>query len=92
MASAEVIDGRAVAAGVRERVAREVAELRDAGIEPGLATILVGDDPASHVYVRNKRKACEEVGIASIHHELAADTLPGRGRGAARRRSPPTRP
>ncbi len=74
MASAEVIDGRAVATRVRERVAREVAELRAAGIEPGLATILVGDDPASHVYVRNKRKACEEVGIASIHHELPADT------------------
>jgi methylenetetrahydrofolate dehydrogenase (NADP+)/methenyltetrahydrofolate cyclohydrolase len=72
VARAEVIDGRAVAAGVRERVTAEVAELRAAGVEPGLATVLVGDDPASHVYVRNKRKACEEVGIASIHHELEA--------------------
>ena len=72
MARAQVIDGRAVAAGVRERVAAEVAELRAAGVEPGLATVLVGDDPASHVYVRNKRKACEEVGMASIHHELEA--------------------
>lgn len=69
-----MIDGRAVAAGVRERVAAEVADLRAGGVEPGLATVLVGDDPASHVYVRNKRKACEAVGIASIHHELPADS------------------
>jgi methylenetetrahydrofolate dehydrogenase (NADP+) / methenyltetrahydrofolate cyclohydrolase len=67
--SARIIDGKAVAAEVRARVAAEVAEM-DA--TPGLATIIVGDDPASHVYVRNKRKACEEVGIRSIHHELDA--------------------
>ena len=71
--SARVIDGRAVAARVRERVTAEVAELREQGVSPGLATVLVGDDPASHVYVRMKRKACEEVGIASTHHELAGD-------------------
>ncbi len=71
--SAEVIDGRVVAASVRERMAREVAELRARGVEPGLATVLVGEDPASHVYVRMKRKACDEVGIASIHHEPPAD-------------------
>jgi methylenetetrahydrofolate dehydrogenase (NADP+)/methenyltetrahydrofolate cyclohydrolase len=76
VAEAAVIDGRAVAARVRERVAVEVRELRAAGVEPGLATVLVGDDPASHVYVRMKRKACEEVGIASIHHELPAGTPP----------------
>jgi methylenetetrahydrofolate dehydrogenase (NADP+)/methenyltetrahydrofolate cyclohydrolase len=69
-----VIDGKAVASQVRERVAAEVAELRAAGVVPGLATVLVGDDPASHVYVRMKRKACEEVGIVPIHHELQADT------------------
>ena len=74
MSPAQVIDGRAVAARVRTRVADELRELRRAGVEPGLATVLVGDDPASHVYVRLKRKACEEVGIASIHHDLAADT------------------
>ena len=74
VAEAAVIDGRAVAARVRERVAVEVRELRAAGVEPGLATVLVGDDPASHVYVRMKRKACEEVGIASIHHALPAAT------------------
>jgi len=71
--SARVIDGRAVAAKVRERVTAEVAELRERGVTPGLATVLVGEDPASHVYVRMKRKACEEVGIASTHHELAGD-------------------
>jgi methylenetetrahydrofolate dehydrogenase (NADP+) / methenyltetrahydrofolate cyclohydrolase len=67
--SARIIDGRAVAAQVRERVKAEVADME---VTPALATILVGDDPASHVYVRNKRKACEEVGIQSLHHELDA--------------------
>ena len=70
-----IIDGRAVAAEVKERVRQEVAEWVDGGgDQPGLATILVGDDPASHVYVRNKRKATEKAGMRSIHHELAADT------------------
>jgi methylenetetrahydrofolate dehydrogenase (NADP+) / methenyltetrahydrofolate cyclohydrolase len=67
--SARIIDGKAVAAHVRARVRAEVAEM---DVTPGLATILVGDDPASHVYVRNKRKASEEVGIASIDHDLEA--------------------
>jgi methylenetetrahydrofolate dehydrogenase (NADP+) / methenyltetrahydrofolate cyclohydrolase len=67
--SARIIDGKAVAAEVRGRVKAEVADME---VKPGLATILVGDDPASHVYVRNKIKACEEVGIRSIHHELDA--------------------
>jgi methylenetetrahydrofolate dehydrogenase (NADP+) / methenyltetrahydrofolate cyclohydrolase len=67
--AAEIIDGKAVAAAVRERVAREVAELRAAGVTPGLATILVGEDPASAVYVRMKREDCAEVGIESFHHE-----------------------
>ena len=70
-----MIDGKAVAAGVRERVRAEVESMvGDNGVTPGLATVLVGDDPASHVYVRRKREACAEVGIASFHHELAADT------------------
>jgi methylenetetrahydrofolate dehydrogenase (NADP+)/methenyltetrahydrofolate cyclohydrolase len=67
--SAKIIDGKAVAAQVRERVKAEVAEI---DVKPGLATILVGDDPASHVYVRNKRNASAEVGIESFHHELDA--------------------
>jgi methylenetetrahydrofolate dehydrogenase (NADP+)/methenyltetrahydrofolate cyclohydrolase len=72
--SARIIDGKAVAAEVRERVRADVLALEADGIKPGLATILVGDDPASHVYVRNKHKACAEVGIASFNHELAAST------------------
>jgi methylenetetrahydrofolate dehydrogenase (NADP+)/methenyltetrahydrofolate cyclohydrolase len=68
--AATVIDGKAVAASVRERVAREVEELSSTlGRPPGLATVLVGDDPASAIYVRRKREACEEVGIRSFHHE-----------------------
>jgi methylenetetrahydrofolate dehydrogenase (NADP+) / methenyltetrahydrofolate cyclohydrolase len=68
--SATVIDGKAVAAGVRERVAAEAAELAaELGRPPGLATVLVGEDPASAIYVRRKREACAEVGIRSFHHE-----------------------
>lgn len=74
--SAKVIDGKAVAAEVRERVRSEVAEYADAhdGRTPGLATVLVGDDPASEIYVRNKHKACEEAGMRSLHHGLPAET------------------
>jgi methylenetetrahydrofolate dehydrogenase (NADP+)/methenyltetrahydrofolate cyclohydrolase len=68
--AARVIDGKAVAAGIRERVAAEVAGLP---APPGLATILVGEDPASAVYVRMKREDSAEVGIASFHHEPDAD-------------------
>jgi methylenetetrahydrofolate dehydrogenase (NADP+)/methenyltetrahydrofolate cyclohydrolase len=68
--AAAVIDGKAVAASVRGRVAGEVEELSSSlGRPPGLATVLVGDDPASAIYVRRKREACEEVGIRSFHHE-----------------------
>jgi methylenetetrahydrofolate dehydrogenase (NADP+)/methenyltetrahydrofolate cyclohydrolase len=71
--AARVIDGKAVSARVRERVAGDVAEVAERlGRAPGLATVLVGEDPASHVYVKNKRKACEEAGMASIHRELDA--------------------
>jgi methylenetetrahydrofolate dehydrogenase (NADP+)/methenyltetrahydrofolate cyclohydrolase len=68
--AARVIDGKAVATRVRERVAREVAELPS---PPGLATILVGDDPASEIYVRMKREDSAEVGIESFHHEPGGD-------------------
>jgi methylenetetrahydrofolate dehydrogenase (NADP+)/methenyltetrahydrofolate cyclohydrolase len=72
--AAEVLDGKAIAADLRRRVAETVADRVGSGDRPpGLATVLVGDDPASHVYVANKRKACEEAGIRSIHHELPAD-------------------
>ena len=71
---ARIIDGKAVAAEVRERVRGEVDDLRSrSGLVPGLATVLVGDDPASELYVRRKREACAEVGIESFHHGLPAD-------------------
>jgi methylenetetrahydrofolate dehydrogenase (NADP+)/methenyltetrahydrofolate cyclohydrolase len=72
--SATIIDGRSVAASVRAQVAGEVAELtRRTGRPPGLATILVGEDPASLVYVAGKRRASGEVGIADHHQHLPAD-------------------
>jgi methylenetetrahydrofolate dehydrogenase (NADP+) / methenyltetrahydrofolate cyclohydrolase len=72
---AQVIDGKAVAADVRAEVARGVSEFAaQESRAPGLATVLVGDDPASQVYVNNKIRACEEAGIRSIHHGLAAAT------------------
>jgi methylenetetrahydrofolate dehydrogenase (NADP+)/methenyltetrahydrofolate cyclohydrolase len=73
--SAEIIDGKAVAARVKEDVARQVAELPG---KPGLATVLVGDDPASAIYVRMKREDCAEVGIESFHHEVDGDVAPGK--------------
>jgi methylenetetrahydrofolate dehydrogenase (NADP+) / methenyltetrahydrofolate cyclohydrolase len=73
--SATIIDGKTVAARVRAEVARDVAEMRQrTGRVPGLATILVGDDPASEVYVRNKRKASAEAGITDHHLHLPAET------------------
>jgi methylenetetrahydrofolate dehydrogenase (NADP+)/methenyltetrahydrofolate cyclohydrolase len=72
--AAAIIDGKEVAARVRAEVARDVAAFRErTGQAPGLATILVGDDAASAVYVANKRKACAEVGIADFHQHLPSD-------------------
>jgi methylenetetrahydrofolate dehydrogenase (NADP+) / methenyltetrahydrofolate cyclohydrolase len=68
--AAEIVDGKALARRVRERVAAEVAQM---GSPPGLATVLVGDDPASAVYVRMKREDSAEVGIESFHHEPPGD-------------------
>lgn len=71
---AQIIDGKAVSKEVRRKVAAETEELKKKGITPGLAVILVGDDPASHVYVRNKERACEEVGFYSEKYELPENT------------------
>jgi methylenetetrahydrofolate dehydrogenase (NADP+)/methenyltetrahydrofolate cyclohydrolase len=72
---ATVIDGTAISAQVRAEVKEEVAALVAEGRpQPGLATVLVGDDPASDVYVTNKQKACKEAGIAGFDHRLPADT------------------
>lgn len=68
---ARLIDGKVIAAQMREEIAREVAVLKEAGCEPGLAVVLVGDDPASQVYVRNKAKQTREVGMASFEHRLS---------------------
>lgn len=69
-----ILDGRALAARVRADVTDGVAALKARGIQPGLAVILVGDDPASHIYVGSKIKACAATGIASFEHSLPADT------------------
>ena len=71
---AKIIDGKAISAQVRADVAAETAELKEKGIVPGLAVIIVGDDPASRVYVNNKKKACAEVGFRSEEFALPADT------------------
>jgi len=68
------IDGKRVAAAVRSEVRERVARLASHGVVPGLATVLVGDDPASRLYVGNKERACEEVGMRSFGHRLAAST------------------
>jgi methylenetetrahydrofolate dehydrogenase (NADP+)/methenyltetrahydrofolate cyclohydrolase len=76
--AARIIDGKAVGAAVRERVRGEVeAYAAEAGRVPALATVIVGDDPASEIYVRNKHRACEEAGIGSVHHGLGAETSEG---------------
>ncbi len=67
--SAQILDGKTVASAVKEEVAQRVAGL---GYQPGLATVLVGDDPASHSYVRGKRRDAEQVGIFSHHQEFQA--------------------
>jgi len=72
---ATIIDGKAVTAKIREEIKNESAAFeKKTGIKPGLAVIIVGDDPASQVYVRNKGKACEEVGFYSEIHRLPAET------------------
>ncbi len=76
---ATIIDGKAVAKEVQKQIKEEVEGLeRRWGMAPGLAVVLVGDDPASHIYVRNKEKACKEVGIKSFEHFLPA-TISGKG-------------
>ena len=80
---AELIDGNAIAKSIRQEVTREVAKLVARGITPGLAVVLVGDDPASEVYVRNKGRACDEAGMHSVTINMPATTTQA---GAPRRR------
>ncbi|TJZ91368.1 bifunctional methylenetetrahydrofolate dehydrogenase/methenyltetrahydrofolate cyclohydrolase FolD [Paracoccus gahaiensis] len=72
--SGHIIDGRAQAGLLRARIAAQVVDLATRGIVPGLAVVLVGDDPASHVYVRNKGVQTQEAGMASFEHRLSAAT------------------
>ena len=72
--AADIIDGKAFAADVRAKVATGVAEMQAKGITPGLAVVLVGEDPASQVYVRSKGKMTVEVGMNSYEHKLPVDT------------------
>ncbi|TPE68911.1 bifunctional methylenetetrahydrofolate dehydrogenase/methenyltetrahydrofolate cyclohydrolase FolD [Halalkalibacterium halodurans] len=72
--SAVLLDGKALAAKKRDELKSEVTKLKERGITPGLAVILVGNDPASTVYVRSKQKACEQIGIYSVLKELPAST------------------
>ena len=74
---ATVIDGKLVSQVTREKIANEVAALKEAGITPGLAVILVGNDPASQVYVKNKKLGCEKAGIASFSYDLPETTSMG---------------
>lgn len=71
---ARILDGKAIAQKVRDEVRSEVTALAQKGIRPGLAVVLVGDDPASQVYVRNKGRACHEVGITVFDHHLPTQT------------------
>ena len=70
----QIIDGKAVSQSVKDSIKQEVAELKTKGIEIGLAVVIVGDDPASKVYVRNKKLACEYVGFNSYEYALPAET------------------
>jgi len=75
MSEANIIDGKAFAAGLRERVGREAARLKaEHNVTPGLAVVLVGENPASQVYVRNKARQTAEAGMASFEHKLAPET------------------
>lgn len=71
--AAKIIDGRQIAAQMREELKRRIAVLRQRGIQPGLAVILAGDDPASQSYVKSKAKACAEIGIYSVDNRLPAE-------------------
>ncbi|WP_042365534.1 bifunctional methylenetetrahydrofolate dehydrogenase/methenyltetrahydrofolate cyclohydrolase [Streptacidiphilus neutrinimicus] len=71
--TAQILDGKATAAAIKSELVSRVEALKARGITPGLGTVLVGDDPGSHAYVRGKHRDCAQVGIASIQRELPAD-------------------
>ena len=69
--TAQKLDGKATAAAIKSELAETVAVLRDKGVVPGLGTVLVGDDPASHQYVAGKHRDCAQVGIESTYREMS---------------------
>ena len=71
--TAQILDGKATAAAIKSELAVRIEALKARGVQPGLGTVLVGDDPGSHSYVRGKHRDCAQVGIASIQRELPAD-------------------
>ena len=71
---AKILSGKTVSQRIKDELKKEVAELKKKNINPGLAVIIVGDDPASRVYVNNKKKACEEIGIYSEEYALPEET------------------
>lgn len=72
--AAQVLDGNKISAEIKEELKKEVAELTAKGVQPGLAVVLVGEDPASKVYVGRKAKGCQEIGVYSEEHRLPEDT------------------
>lgn len=70
----EIIDGKLISKSVKDKIAEEVKELKKIGVTPGLAVIIVGENPASQIYVRNKQRACEEVGFESFKYEMPENT------------------
>lgn len=75
--TAKIIDGKIISEKIRQEIAAGVKSLKESsGVTPGLAVVLVGEDPASQIYVRNKHRACEVVGMESFNHRLPADTSP----------------
>ena len=72
-----VMDGRVISKEIKEKIRKEVEVLKSRGVVPGLAAVLVGENPASVIYVRNKRKACEESGIYSEGHHLPQSVTQG---------------
>ncbi len=69
----QVLDGKALSLKIKSKAKEDIKILREKGITPGLAVVIIGDDPASHTYVKMKEKACEEVGIYSILHKMPSD-------------------
>ena len=90
MTDAKIIDGKAFAENLRARLARQTAALKaEHGLTPGLAAVLVGNDPASEVYVRSKGKATREAGMNSFEHRLPASTTGGLWQWTKRSRAGP---